>query len=161
MIGGRKKARESVFCAGVSELQLLNIQNGGSQLIWGWSFLVFGHLRRPSFRFGGPNQPQLAQTGQELTPRSCKTTELHEAVKAIYKQRSFNKLFPYILFWKTSSRIPISYQLLLTLRGTVSLSAVSGTHWGTWKVLPMDEGDYCTPLLAGRGQKLALSVKAI
>ena len=33
-----------------------------------------GHLHRPSFRVSGPKQVQLAHTGQELTPRSCKVT---------------------------------------------------------------------------------------
>ena len=40
-----------------------------------------GHLRRPSFRVGGPNQPQPARRGQELTASSCETAELREAGK--------------------------------------------------------------------------------
>ena len=33
-----------------------------------------GHLHRPGFTVSGPEQVQLAHTGQELTPRSCKLT---------------------------------------------------------------------------------------
>ena len=91
----------------------------------------------------------------------CKTTELHEAGKATYKQRCFNKLYLHVFLWKTSSKISISSQLLLTLWGTVSLSAVSGTHQGSWNTLPMHKGGLLCTLLAATGKKLALSVKAI
>ena len=48
-----------------------------------------------------------------------KKTKASSPVKAICKQKGFNKLFLY-LFFKTSSRISISHQLLLTLWGLIS-----------------------------------------
>ena len=46
-----------------------------------------GHLHRPSFRISGPKQPQLAHTGQELTPRSCKVTAAVTLRMRVIKER--------------------------------------------------------------------------
>ena len=58
------------------------------------------------------------------------------SVKAGYSRRIFNKLFPYLLFCKTSSRISVSHQFLLTPRGTISTSAV----------LSVSHSEKCAPL---------------
>ena len=47
-------------------------------------------------------------------------------MKAVYEQRGFNNLFPYLLFFKTSLRISTTYQLLLTLWRMVSIALVLG-----------------------------------
>ena len=57
-------------------------------------------------------------TIKEKTTNKKTTANL---VKAVYKWRGFNRLFPYLLAYERNSRTSVSYQLLVTLCGAGSL----------------------------------------